>query len=245
MKKAFALILVLVFLFGVMGCQNAGVNENDLSSDTNMEDESSVINTADDNKAEAIVNDENETEEKVVMSIMYDPETGDATTTGGFLVEAAYISEVGTPYHVQDGEEYLYITEDHPAVQKIIEATDGFCMTATTRSYETMTGREGFEYFTEAFKKHEEDSGRPLMLTSFYNGYELVLEGIGVKERVVKFDVKGTTAEVKCTFDSKIVSSKETFEGDGIEDGILTGIMLFTVVPVEDEWLIDGLVVIQ
>jgi len=238
MKKIFVSILVLIFIFNVIGC--SGMNEDVESLEVDLEKVTVVNETSNGNAVNEI-----ETEEIMNSSIIIDPKTGDATTSEGFVVKGSYVSEKETSYLIRDGEEVLYISINHPYTKEISKVTGEFCMKITTRSYETMTGREGFEYFTESFKEEEEASVRPLQLTSYYKGNELVLEGIGVEEPLIKIDASGNRAEVTCTYTAQVVSSLDSYGGDNVEDGVLEGIMIFELVLNDNHWLIDGIVVVQ
>ncbi len=238
MKKMFVSILVLIFIFNVIGCN--GMDEDVESLEVDLEEVTVVNETSKGNTVTEI-----ETEETINSVILIDPTTGNATTSEGFVVEGSYISKKETSYLVRDGEEVLYISINHPYTKEISRVTGEFCMKITTRSYETMTGREGFEYFTESFKEEEEASVRPLQLTSYYKGNELILEGIGVEEPLIKIDASGNRAEVTCTYTAQVVSSIDSYSGDNVEEGVLEGVMIFELVLDDNQWLIDGIVVVQ
>ena len=238
MKMIFVSILVLIFVFNVIGCN--GMDEDVESLEVNLE-EVAVVNES----SNGNVMTDSESEGTIYSRILIDPTTGDATTSEGFVVKSSYVSEKETSYFLVDDEEILYISINHPYTKKITKVAGEFCMKITTRSYETMTGREGFEYFTDSFKEEEEASARPLQLTSYYKGNELVLEGIGVEEILIKLDASGNRAEVTSTYTAQVVSSVDSYGGDNVEAGVLKGIVIFELVLDDNQWLIDGIVVVQ
>jgi hypothetical protein len=159
------------------------------------------------------------------------------------IPDNTYISDTETPYRLydEDGEDFVYLSEDNPEVIRIREFVQEFVSVMNTMDYRTLATEKAYPYLTQSLLQFTKEDKTWESMANSAKELEIVSEAKGVEIETALIEYDFNTVYILYTSVITILEANEAklaetqmVPGDNLERA---GVHL---VKENDQWKVDG-----